>query len=105
MIDQDSKDNKNPVRLPPELYDDYIKQTIKLIGVYNPYFTSAHALIRLTERTDQYIHAEDAIKQIRRMKEAGFNAKEYIDDRSLQVKRNLEASERTIKAYELGGRK
>lgn len=103
VIDQNNKDDKNPVRLPSELYYDYIKQTINMIGVYNPYFTSAHALISLKERTDQYVRAENAIKQIRKMKEAGLNAEQYINDRILQVKRNLEASQRIIKACQVGG--
>ena len=96
VIDQDSKDKKNPVRIPEELYYDYIKQTLNYVGVFSPHVKAAHALISLKERTDQYIHAEDAIKQIRRMKEGGSYAKEYIEDRILVVDRNREASERIL---------
>lgn len=94
--------------LPPELrneYIEYLKLGLNIGGVFYPPSSAAHALVSLNERADQYIHAEDSIKQIRRMKEAGFNAKEYIDDRILTVDRNLEASKQTIKAYELGDRK
>jgi len=104
-IDQDSKDNKNPERLPEEICYDYMKLALSFTGKLSPHVKLARALISVKERTDQYIYAEDAIKQILRMKEAGFNAEEYINDSILQVNRNLESSERIIRAYKLGDRK
>jgi len=99
QIDQHDKEDNKPVWLPSELSDDLIKLNLNLGGTYNPYIKVARAMISVQERTNQYVHAGDAVKQIRRMKEGGSYAKEYIEGRILVVDRNREASERTISAY------
>ncbi|MFB3817113.1 MAG: hypothetical protein ACE147_05560 [Candidatus Methylomirabilales bacterium] len=104
-ISQAEKDEKQPGRDAAALTADYLKEAIALAGIYNPYFTSLHAGISLAERTDQYARAEEAMKSIARMTKAGADAQEYLDGRILDIHQKLEAANRLIRAYRVGGAK
>jgi hypothetical protein len=103
VIAQAEKEERQPGRDGASLAADYVKEAIGLAGVYNPYFTALRAGISLAERADQYARAETAVQSVGRMAKAGADAQEYLNDRILDLQRNLEATDRLIQAYNVKG--
>ncbi len=108
MIDRNAAGRNTSGAVPAGLCDDYtecVKVALDLGGVVFPEAKFAHAVVSLNDRANQYVRAQNAMAQIAKMKGQGIAAQEYIDSQILQISRNLESTERTIKAFEQGGRK